>query len=418
MSGIEADVMEGTMQGTDAVTPYHKPVVEVVFDTERTPGVSTVDPEAEEGTHARIRAGIAALQKAGKAAGRVPAAAAAPAEVAAEPAKDSGGVDADVVGAGKADEPSEVVENEPEAPAEGKDPAAEEPAEEDPAKKVAAPPPDADRAKLEADLVLAQARIDDLMAGSLPDDDRVGWVEKPVDWIKGQIARRMGVSADDPAVAKAMAHFQWELTLDSLGVENLPKDLRERNDTEHAERRKALAETTRGAQEAAKKHAEGRVAVHRLVHDRLAASADKFPYAALAAEINLGGVKAADAALYLWSEAVKAGTVKNTGNDDIDVPEALRLYDEFSKTRLAKLQPKNATPPPANTPAASKEAAPGASKPAPKTPPTLTSKQAAAAPQAKKAEPVTTQRDSIDASDPDAIMAQRLAIARKHFANK
>jgi hypothetical protein len=411
MSGLEVEVVPAEMVGGDAPQAVMKPTVEVVFDTVRSAEGATVDPEAQ----GRIARGIAALQRAGGGVGKVPAeagkAAAKAAEAPADDKKGSSGIIVDVI------DPEKGSDGAKEAPAEAKegDKAASEGEKKAAEADSKAGSPDLDQ--IRSDLAIAQARIDALSTGSLPDEERTTWLEKPVDWIRAEAARRLGVKPDSEEAEKVLAHLQWELTLDRMGVakEALPKDIKERNDTEHATRQKALAETARKATEAAKTQGEGRAAVHKLVMDQLAASADKFPHAADGALINLGGVPAAEAAIYLWGEAVKRGEVKNTGDDAKDIPEALRLYDKFCKTQLGKTKLQNATPPPANTPAASKEAASGKAS---KSPPTLSQKDAAAAPAAKKVDTVPLGPETIDASDNDARRRRVRAIASKHFAGK
>ncbi len=349
------------------------------------------------------------MQKAGVSVGKVPAGEKKPAEEAPAEKKHDGGMEVTVVDAAKgAADASEAIDP-AEKPAEDAEKALAKDADAEKKEgEVAAP----DVVKIREELALAQARIDTLLSNGVTDEDRTGWIEKPVDWFRAEMGRRMGVAPDSEAVSKALAHFQWELTVDSLGVENLPKDLRERNDTEHAKRRADLAQTARDAQGAAQKQAEGRASVQKLVADQLGASLDKYPHAAIGAELNLGGVGAAEVAIYLWGEAVKQGTVKNTGDDAKDIPEALRLYNEFCKTRLGnKLQLQNATPSPASTPAASKEAAPGAKK----TASTVSQKQAASAPAARQTPKEAAGPEVVDASDSDARARRVKQIASKHL---
>ena len=405
MSGVESEVTGNTVQLVDAAASYTKAPVEVVFDVVREPdGV----PQGSE-LESRLARGIAALQKAGGGVGKVPPSAPAKAEgPVLDGKKDSGGVESVEVDAdGTPIEPPAA------------DPGAETPPEAEATPEKSDPPAEApETVQIQTDLALARAQIDDLAIGGLPDEERTAWIEKPVDWIRGAVAQRMGVATDDPAVAKALAHFQWELTLDGIPVESLPKELRDRNTTEHAGRRKELAEIVRGAQEKATTARAGREADRALISKAFDAAPDKYPYAAIAAEARLGGLAAGDAAVLLWKQALDAGTVKNLGDPEKNAAEALRIYNEFSKTRLGKYVPaKNATPSPAKTPAASQGATNG-SKTAPKTPPTITSKQAASAPAAKKVTEAPKGPEVIDASDKDA-RARRLAnIANRHFGPK
>jgi hypothetical protein len=403
MSGIEADPVDMDLAVGDGPQAIMKPTIEVVFDTVRSTEGEPTDADAR----GRIARGIAALQKAGGGVGRVPAeaekGAAKASEAVPEPKNGSSGL---IVDSEKLEEGvGEVKEVSGEA--KGAENAAEK------ATEAKIEPLSVDLEAVRADLAAAQARIATLTAGDLPDEDRVAWIEKPTDWIRGEMARRMGVAVDDQAVKDALAYVQWALTVDLLGGE-LPGDLKERNDTEQKGRREALTRTARSAQEAAGTRASGRAAVHRLVTDQLTASSDKFPHAAAGAELNLGGVSAAEAAIYLWGEAVKRGEVKNTGDDAKDIPEALRLYDKFCKTMLGKARLQNATPPPANTPAASKEAAPGTKG----KPPTMSAKDAAAAPAAKKVEQAPAGPETIDASDRAGRYRRVAAVASKHFSGK
>lgn len=396
MSGIESEPVEMDLAVGDAPQAIMKPTVEVVFDTVRSVEGESTDLEAR----GRVARGIAALQKAGGGVGKVPAGAPKASEAVAEPKNGAGGLIVD----------TEKLED---GVGEVKD-AGSEAKEVDPVDGEAKIEPSSpDLEAIRADLTAAQARIAALTAGDLPEEERTAWIEKPTDWIRAEVARRMGVPATDPAVGKALAHFQWALTVDLLGGE-LPKDIQERNDTEHKSRREELARTARSAQEAAGAQASGRAAVHRLVTDQLTASGDKYPHAAAGAELVLGGVPAAEAAIYLWGEAVKRGEVKNTGDDAKDIPEALRLYDKFCKTMLGKARLQNATPPPAITPAASKEAATGTKG----KPPTLSAKDAAAAPTAKKIEQVPSGPETIDASDSSGRARRVGNVARKHFGGK
>lgn len=407
MSGIEAEPVEMDLAVGDGPQAIMKPTVEVVFDTVRSTEGEPMDSDAR----GRIARGIAALQKAGGGVGKVPAepgkASGKPAEAAAEAKGAPGGliVDSERLeeGVGEVKDASGEAKEAEIGVGEGKKEGEEAPIE--------ASSPDLEA--IRADLTAAQARIASLSTGELSEEDRTAWIEKPSDWIRGEVARRMGVRPDDPSVGKALAHFQWALTVDLLGGE-LPKDIQERNDTEHKSRREELARAARSAQEAAGAQASGRAAVHQAISNHLAASGDKYPHAAAGAELNAGGVSAAEAAIYLWGEAVKRGEVKNTGDDAKDIPEALRLYDKFCKTLLGKARLQNATPPPALTPAASKEAATGTKG----KPPTLSAKDAAAAPTAKKIVQEPSGPETIDASD-SAGRSRRVGnVARKHFAGK
>lgn len=411
MSGLDVTVTQAEMNNTDGPQAIAKPTVEVVFDVQRPGQGAPLGPDEEDGRAGRIARGLAAMQRAGHTVGKVPAAAAKAPEEPTGEKKSDGGMEVTVVDPSKPDEGGSEVIDRSEKPAEGAEVDPEKPAE---AEKKEEPVVAPEVAKYREDLAVAQARIDTLLAGGVSDENRGGWIEKPVDYMRGLVARDLGVAPDSVEAAEALALIQWELTLDGVPVENLPKELLERNNTEQAKRREKLAGTARTATEAAKTQVQSRAAVHKLVSDRLAASADKFPHAAIGADLNLGGVSAAEAAIYLWGEAVKRGEVKNTGNDDIDIPEALRLYNEFSKTRLGnKLQLQNATPSPASAPAASKEAATGASK---KTATTVSQKQAASAPAAKQVTNVPAGPEVIDASDSDARARRVSQIASKHLA--
>ncbi len=400
MSGLEVDLVPEGTNGPQGSSPITRQTVEVVFDTAKPANGAPANPNTDAGISGRIARGVAALQAAGGGVGKVPSAASEAAGTPAEPAKAAKGLEVEVEGAEKAADGAEK------APVEA-DPAAD-PAEIDAAASL---PPEV--AQIQADLALARAQIDTLSAGDLPDEERTAWIDKPVDWIRGLVAQRLGVAADDPKVAQALGHFQWELTLDSLGVENLPKDLKERNDTEHAQRRKALAETARVAQGAAKTAREGREADRQFIGKAFDAAPDKYPHAAIGAEVRLGGMNGGDAAVYLWKQALEAGTIKNAGSPEANAHEALRLYNEFCKTKLGKYPAKNATPSPASTPAASKEAATGARKAT-----TVTSKQAASAPAAKTTvapAAAPTGPRVIDVSDMQGRNRRIAAVSRKHF---
>lgn len=409
MSGLDVTVTQADMNNTDGPQAVMKPTVEVVFDVQRPGDGGPLDPDEDAGRGARIARGLAAMQKAGIPVGKAPAAASKPPEEPSGEKKSDGGMEVTVVDPEKGDAGASEVIDRSEKPADGAEKPADEVTEAEKKEEPAVPP---EVAKIREDLALAQARIDLLASGSIPDEERTAWIEKPVDWMRGALAKHMGVKPDSEAVTKALAHFQWELTVDSLGVENLPKDLRERNDTEHAKRRGELAEVTRSAQQAAKTAQEGRESDRLFIGKAYDAAPDKYPYAAAGAELMLGGMHGADAAVLLWTKAKEAGTIKDAGNAEANANEALRLYNEFCKTRLGtKLQLQNATPSPASTPAASKEAATGAKKAT-----TVSQKQAASAPAAKQVTPAPTGPEVIDASDPDSRTRRVKAIASKHLA--
>lgn len=409
MSGIESDTVGNTVQTSSGGHSYVKPAVEVVFDIQKEPnGVDLGD-----GQESRIARGIAALQRSGGGVVKLPPKAelAAPKAIEASAAgtRDAGGIEVvEVDGDGK---PIVAPDVTPEAAKSAEvAPEAEKPAEKD-----AAPVVSPETAQIASDLKLAQARIDSLVSGAVPDEDYTAWLDDPVGDIKASIMRRTGMKADDPRMSQAIDHYQWSLTIHTLGAQ-LPKEIKERNENEHVKRRDSLAEIARTAQGGAKTAREGRESDHRLIGEAFDAEPDQYPYAAVAAKVHLGGLPAGDAAVILWKQAVEAGTVKSS-DPKTNAKTALRLYNEFSKTRLDSVQLKNATPPPADAPAASQKAAPGASAAKGKTP-TMSSKQAAAAPAATKVTEAPKGPEVIDASDKDARTRRLAEIAARRFPKK
>ena len=407
MSGVESIESGNTVQTVDAAASYTKAPVEVVFDVVREPDGIAKGSESES----RLARGIAALQRAQNATGPGGKVAAPVVVKAAEPVvegkRDAGGVESVEVDANGV----------PIVPPEAETPAEVTP-EADPAPENVDPPAEAPEvAQIQTDLALARAQIDELSYGNVSDEDRTAWIADPVADIKALVMARTGLKEGSPELASALEHYHWALTVATLGGE-LPKDIKDRNEAEHAKRRDALAKTAQAAQGMAKEAREGREADRALIAKAFDASPDKYPYAAIGAEVRLGGMVAGDAAVLLWKQAIEAGTVKNHGDREKNAHEALRIYNEFSKTRLGKYVPaKNATPSPAKTPAASQGTA-ATTKTAPKTPPTITSKQAASAPAAKKVTEAPKGPEVIDASDKDARNRRLANIASKHFGTK
>lgn len=461
------EAIEGTDQAAHSVT---KPAVEVTFATRRTG--DNVPLDVDSARAARIRTGIARMQAAGAAQGKAAAPAAAPAAK-AETAKAA----AAAVPAAQASKPAVVLDplsTEPldSAPAgEAQADAGEGEAQEDkPAAEQGQPEGDAGEAQAgeeqaqgegeatpdegaakeekadakpdpvalaaykadldaaHAELALARAKLE--RAGGVSDEDRTAYIERPVDTLRAVIAARLGVKPDAPEVKDELAHLQRELTIEMVGLDNLPDEQKHKRTTERYERSERLKQTVRTASQSTAAQAQQHQQVVGFVAQALESAREEFPFVGLASELDRQ--PPAEVALTLWLAAVKAGKVAPGGDDAANVREALRLTNEHYKTRLAKLtarQPTTTAPAPAPAPAASpKGAAPGApastkSAAPPKggsaTPRTLSARQAAAAPIAKvtpdTSKPASNAPIEVDPNDRGGREQRMLAIGRRHL---
>jgi hypothetical protein len=461
-TGVLSEPTGEAVQGTDqAAHSVSKPAVEVTFAVSKAGADGPLSDAARAG---RIAAGIAKMQAAGAATGKAatpaakPAAPAKPASSiatsspttspAASPALEVAKVeeaqpaDAEAVAAAAEGEESASIEGEESATldaaaepaaegAEGEQPPADPPAEEE-AKPdaVEAATLKAEIAARENELALARAQLDRYQSGAVSDDERAGWIERPIDTLRSHVARMLGVKPDAPEVTEELAHLQRELTLEAVGVSNLPDERKQQRTVERYDRAERLKQTVRQASQATTQAAQQRTQVVGFVASTLEAAKDEFPYAGLASEMD--GRKPEEAALDLWMAAVKDGRVKIGESDAANVREALRLTNDHYKARLEKLnarQPKTTAPPPATAPAPASPtgAAPGArdqtqsrapaKKPASDPPKTLSAKQAAASPVVK----VTPSQKpnegpaQIDPNDKDGRLKRIIEAGRRHL---
>lgn len=431
----------GTEAGAHSLT---KPAVEVTFAVNRQGEHRPLDVESARA--ARIQTGIARMQALGAAQGKAVAAAvpavvpakAEPARVDAPPATKSpeqAAVD-EALAANPAEAPDEV---DPDAAAAAGAAAPEAEVAADPAKEDETPEAKADplevaavRAELEtsnAELAHARAQLEQHQLGAVSEDERTAYIDRPVDGIRGLVARLLGVAPDSKEVAEELAHLQRELTIEAIGLDSLPDDRKHQRTSERFERAERLKPLARTASSKTAEASQKRQATVSQVASAIEATSEEFPHLATAAAVN-GSKVVADAALAFWVQEVKAGRIKVEEDDAKNMRSALELTNRFYSTKLAKRQATNTAPPPATAPAqaSTKEAATGAPAPTKSTAPaktgsatpkTLSAKQAAAAPVARAApEPKKDGPLTIDPHDREARNRRRLEIGQRLLANK
>lgn len=394
MSDLGATSIPGAIVGTDSAvsSSFAAPIVEVVMGSDAEAKTAPAAPR--ESTAAKLSAILARGSKE------------------AAPATDP-----------PAEEPA------------GDEPPAEPEAKPDDAPKEDAPPeepkddakPDAaalavhaaelEAAKNEAALLRAQLQRTD----PVTEDDRLAYVDKPIDALRAFIAARLGVKPDAKDVDGELAFLRQELTIDAIGADTLGDDRKLQRSQEHTDRRWRLGQQLQAASKETSRARDERNAIVRVVSTVIDATRADHPYLALA---DLDGHNPADVALDLWVTAVQQGRVKVLPDDAANAREATRLANDFYRhraDRIAKIRPADTSPAPATAPtkASAPAVATGAPKqapskaPAPKagsaTPTTLSARQAAAAPSAKAAS-TAQPREIVDPHDP-AKRAAKLAAA-------
>lgn len=401
MSEIGATAIPGTIVGADSTSEaaLTGPIVEVVMGGDLAP------PPADAGPRLRSADRMASILAAkAKPAETPPPAADAPVEDAPPDAEAPPG-DATEEAAPDGDKPAE--EPPPEV----------EPAKVDPVADVVA------AAELEAtrgELAILRQRLGS--AGAPSDDDRVAYVDKPLDALRSFVAQRLGLKPDAKEVADELAFLRQELTTEAIGVDVLGDDRKLQRSQEHTDRRWRLGQQIQAASKETARASEQRTAAVKLVSSVLDAAKADHPHLDYAAAF---GEDAAQVALDLWVGEVKAGRIQPTGDDAAIAREALRLADKFYQhraDRIAKIRPVETSHAQATAPTKASASAgqPGQLKqPTSKapakpvsTPSTLSARQAAAAPSAKA--PSTAQpRVIVDPHSPAARAAKLAVFAAK-----
>lgn len=427
-TALQSESTGAVIQGTDGALPsISKPPVEVTFATKKPSDGRPMDPD--DGRSGRIAKGIERMQKAKAAAGKVPGRE----EPAPAKAKDPEAPPE------KKPEPAKPAAKAPELkPAEAAEPEqADEPAEAAPEPKAEPEKPEAkpdavELASVRADLEAARAELALERAkgkrGKADTADRDTYTAKPMDWLRGAVAKHFGLKPDAPEVNAELAYLQQELTIDALGADTLDDSRKQQRITDRIERDYRLNQLGRAASEATTRETQQRQRVVDHVSSVLDGVKDEFPDLAFAQ--HLFGASPAEVAVDIWVEAAREGRVQVTGDDAKDLREALRLTNATIQNRLALLQrnqPSNTAPAPAPAPAqppttgtapgaaaAQPSTAPGPKKPASASPRTLPTKIAAAAP-AVTADPAEKKKPEgptvIDADDRGGFQ-RRLKIAR------
>lgn len=395
MSDLGATSIPGAIVGTDAAvaSSFSAPIVEVVMGSDAEARTAAAAPRIATGD--RLSA-ILARGKEGDAKPAESKPTEAPTDEAApeEPPAD---------GEAKPDEP----------------PPEDKPADEAKPDPAAAAVHTAELEAARAEAVLLRRQLE--AVGTVTDDDRLGYVNKPLDSIRGFIAQRLGVKQDSKEVADELAFLRQELLIDAIGADTLADDRKLQRSQEHTDRRWRLGQQLQAASKETQRATEQRSAAVRLVSSVIDATKADHPYLQMAPAF---GEDPAQVALDLWSTALNAGRIKDSGDDAANAREALRLANQFYQhraDRIAKIRPVDTSQAPATTPtkASAPAGQPGQLKqtpskaPAPKAasapPPTLSARQAAAPPSAK-APSDGSPRVIVDPHDP-ANRAARIAAA-------
>lgn len=384
MSDLGATSVPGAIVGTDAAvaSSFSAPIVEVVMGSDAEARTAATAPRIATGDRL---ASILARGKEGDA-------------KSAEPKPDEPPPDEAA--------PDEAAPEEPPADGEAKpDPAA-----------AAVHAAELEAARAEAVLLRRQLES----TGTVTDDDRLGYVDKPLDAVRGFIAARLGVKPDAKEVADELAFLRQELLIDAIGADTLADDRKLQRSQEHTDRRWRLGQQLQAASKETQRATEQRTAAVRLVSSVIDATKAEHPYLQLATAF---GEDPAQVALDLWVSEVQAGRIKPTGDDAATAREALRLANQFYQhraDRIAKIRPVDTSQAPATTPtkASAPAGQPGQLKQTPSKapakaasapPPTLSARQAAAPPSAK-APSDGSPRVIVDPHDP-ANRAARIAAA-------
>jgi len=388
VSDLGATSVPGAIVGTDAAiaSSFAAPIVEVVMGSD---AEARTAPAAARTSTADKLAAIAARGQGGDAKTEEPPPADAPMDA----------VDAEAT---------------PEEP-----PPEDKPADEAKPDPAAAAVHAAELEAARAEAVLLRRQLE--TTGTITDDDRLGYVDKPLDSIRGFIAARLGVKQDSKEVADELAFLRQELLIDAIGADTLADDRKLQRSQEHTDRRWRLGQQLQAASKETQRASEQRSAAVKLVSSVIDATKADHPYLQLATAF---GEDPAQVALDLWVSEVQAGRIKPTGDDAATAREALRLANSFYQhraDRIAKIRPVETSQAPATAPTKASASAgqPGQLKqtpskaPAPKAasapPPTLSARQAAAPPSAK-APSDGSPRVIVDPHDP-ANRAARIAAA-------
>ncbi len=402
MSDLGATSVPGAIVGTDTAvaSSFAAPIVEVVMGSDAEARTAATAPRIATGDR------LAAIIARGKEGDAKPVEAKTVETPADPPAA-----------------PDEAAPDEPPADGEAKpdDPPEDKPDEAKPDPAAAAVHvAELEAARAEAALLRRQLES----TGTVTDDDRLGYVDKPLESIRGFIAQRLGVKQDSKEVAEELAFLRQELLIDAIGADTLADDRKLQRSQEHTDRRWRLGQQLQAASKETQRATEQRSAAVRLVSSVIDATKADYPYLQLA---TVFGDDPAQVALDLWTSKVQAENIKPTGDDAAIAREALRLANQFYQhraDRIAKIRPVDTSQAPATTPtkASAPAGQPGQLKqtpskaPAPKAasapPPTLSARQAAAPPSAKA--PSDGPRVIVDPHDP-ATRAAKIAavIARR-----
>ncbi len=393
MSDLGATSVPGAIVGTDAAvaSSFSAPIVEVVMGSDAEARTAATAPRIATGDR------LASILARGKEGDAKPA----------EPKPDESPPDE----AAPEDPPADG-EAKPDAPPEDR------PADEAKPDPAAAAVHAAELEAARAEAVLLRRQLES--TGTVTDDDRLGYVDKPLDAVRGFIAARLGMKPDAKEVADELAFLRQELLIDAIGADTLADDRKLQRSQEHTDRRWRLGQQLQAASKETQRATEQRTAAVRLVSSVIDATKADHPYLQLATAF---GEDPAQVALDLWVSEVQAGRIKPTGDDAATAREALRLANQFYQhraDRITKIRPVDTSQAPATTPTKASASAgqPGQLKqtpskaPAPKAasapPPTLSARQAAAPPSAKA--PSDGPRVIVDPHDP-ANRAARIAAA-------
>lgn len=393
MSDLGATSVPGAIVGTDAAvaSSFSAPIVEVVMGSDAEARTAATAPRIATGDR------LASILARGKEGDAKPA----------EPKPDESPPDE----AAPEDPPADG-EAKPDAPPEDR------PADEAKPDPAAAAVHAAELEAARAEAVLLRRQLES--TGTVTDDDRLGYVDKPLDAVRGFIAARLGMKPDAKEVADELAFLRQELLIDAIGADTLADDRKLQRSQEHTDRRWLLGQQLQAASKETQRATEQRTAAVRLVSSVIDATKADHPYLQLATAF---GEDPAQVALDLWVSEVQAGRIKPTGDDAATAREALRLANQFYQhraDRITKIRPVDTSQAPATTPTKASASAgqPGQLKqtpskaPAPKAasapPPTLSARQAAAPPSAKA--PSDGPRVIVDPHDP-ANRAARIAAA-------
>ena len=161
-----------------------------------------------------------------------------------------------------------------------------------------------------AEAVLLRRQLE--ATGTVTDDDRLGYVDKPLDAVRGFIAARLGVKPDAKEVADELAFLRQELLIDAIGADTLADDRKLQRSQEHTDRRWRLGQQLQAASKETQRATEQRTAAVRLVSSVIDATKADHPYLQLATAF---GEDPAQVALDLWVSEVQAGRIKPTGDD-------------------------------------------------------------------------------------------------------